>query len=153
MKLKPFIMSDRIILGLNDGSQEDVLRQLIQPLVDAGNLISDPDKFIHDLLEREKQVTTVMENGVAFPHTRSEAVNRLCLTVGVAEPDGIHFNPENDAVSRLFFCIGVPAFAPTAHIPILQSLASFAREEKRVERLLGSKTPSQITRSLGNYKG
>ena len=85
---------------------------------------------------------------------KSEAINRLCLVIGIAGEDGIHFNPEaSDAISRLFFCIGVPAFAPTAHIPILQSLANYARDIRRVERILLSKTPSQATRCLANYKG
>ena len=99
---------------------------------------------------REDQVTTVMENGVAFPHTRSETVKRLCVVVGTSE-EGLQFGPESK--SNLFILIGVPSFAPTAHIPILQILANYARDPKRVERLISSKTPSQIVRSLANLKG
>ncbi len=153
MKLKPFVSSDRVVIGLQGAGRREVLEQLIAPLVLAPNLISDPEKFLDDLEAREEQVTTVMDNGVAFPHARSEAVTRLCLTVGLAGPAGIHFKEPSKTVSRLFFCLGVPAFAPTAHIPLLQTLANYARDPKRVERILQSKTASQAAHYLVIYKG
>jgi hypothetical protein len=66
---------------------------------------------------------------------------------------GIRFNPESDTLSRLFFCIAVPSFAPTAHIGMLQTLAKFARDPKRVEKLLASKQPGIANRYLGSFKG
>jgi mannitol/fructose-specific phosphotransferase system IIA component (Ntr-type) len=151
MKLKPFVVSERVVVGLTDGPRREVLEQLIKPLVDGG-AVTDAKQFLDDLGAREEQVTTVMENGVAFPHTRSVAVGRLCLVVGLAEK-AIHFSPDRSLVSRVFFCLGVPTFAPTSHIPILQCLATFARDEKRVERLLECTTPSQVVKLLANYKG
>lgn len=154
MKLKPFILPERIVIGVQPGTQTEILKQLAEPLVAAGNLISSPEKFLEDLLNRELEVTTVMENGVAFPHARSTAVNRLCLTVGLTPSDApVKFNRDGEADSRLFFCIGVPAFAPTVHIPILQALANFARDEKRVDRLLSSKSPAQVVRKLATFRG
>ncbi len=154
MKLKPFVITERIILGLENGDQRHVLKQLVAPMAAAGNILADEEQFLDDLIAREEEVTTVMENGVAFPHARSAVVNRLCLTIGVAdEENAVTFNPESDMTSRLFFCIAVPAFAPTAHIPILQSLATYARDLKRVERLLKSKTPSQVVKKLATFKG
>jgi len=153
MNLKPFITAERVLSGLRDGPSRSVLQQLIQPLIEAGNVIANPDGFLDDLEAREEQVTTVMENGVAFPHARSAAVLRLALTVGLAGPAGVHFTPAADLTSRLFFCIAVPAFAPTSHIPILQALASFARDPQRVDRLFQAKTPAQVARALANYRG
>jgi mannitol/fructose-specific phosphotransferase system IIA component (Ntr-type) len=151
MKLKPFITKDRIIIGLEPGDRREIMRQLAQPIVDA-ECIEDLELFLDHLETREDQITTVMENGVAFPHARSQTVRRLCVVVGVTEA-GIQFGPDKNQKSNLFILIGVPSFAPTAHIPILQVLANYARDPKRVERLVASKTPSQIVRSLANLKG
>ena len=150
MKLKTFITTDRILLGVNQGSRREVLKELIQPLVK--DYISDEEAFLDDLEAREDQVTTVMENGVAFPHARSENVKRLGVVVATA-PDGIQFGPEETGQSKLFIMIAVPSFAPTAHIPILQILANYVKDQKRVDRLVASTTPSQIVRSLANLKG
>ena len=80
-------------------------------------------------------------------------VHFVHLRDGLADENGIHFNPNSDVCSRLFFCIAVPAFLPTAHINMLQALAKFARDPKRVEKILSSKTPAVASRYLASYKG
>ncbi len=152
MNLSTFLAADRIVLGLTAATPREVLEKLVDPMVKA-DIVSDPERFLADLERREAEITTVMENGVVIPHARSNAVKRLGLCVGIASEPGIIFNPEAGVLSRLFFCIAVPAFAPTAHMPLLQRLAKFAREPQRVERLLKSKTASIGSRYLGSYKG
>ena len=151
MKLKPFVTSERIVIGLEAGQRRAILEQLIQPLMDS-DCIADRDAFLNDLEEREEQVTTVLENGVAFPHARSNAINRLCLTVAV-DNEGLSLNDDSGVKSQVFFCIGVPLRTPTAHMPILQTLATYVNDEKRLERLAACTTPSQVVRCLANYKG
>jgi len=151
MKLATFLAADKIILNFTATSQHDVLRQLVAPLV-AAQVVSDSEVFIADLLRREAEFTTVMDNGVALPHARSNAVRRLGLSVGIAAEPGILFGEESDVRSRLFFCMAVPAYAPTAHIPLLQALAKFSRDPSRVDKLLKSKTPSVASRYLVNFK-
>lgn len=151
MNLKTFLAADRIIVDMPATNQREVLECLVEPLV-ANDIVTDRDQFLADLESREAQITTVMDNGVALPHARSHAVRRLGLSVGLA-PAGIQFNPESDVLSRLFFCIAVPSFAPTAHMAMLQVLAKFARDPKRVEKLLASKQPGIANRYLGSFKG
>lgn len=152
MKLSNFLSADRIILNFAADSQRHALDQLVQPMIQH-EAVRDPEAFIQDLLRREQEITTVMDNGVALPHARSHAVRRLALTVGIAAEPGIVFGEDGDLHSHLFFCIAVPAYAPTAHIPMLQLLAKFSRDPKRVEKLMKSKTPSVASRYLGNFKG
>jgi mannitol/fructose-specific phosphotransferase system IIA component (Ntr-type) len=151
MNLKSFLAADRIIIGLTADSPREALEKLVAPLI-KNDIVTDEAQFLDDLVAREAQITTVMDNSVALPHARSHAVRRLGLSVGLA-PDGIRFNPESDTLSRLFFCIAVPSFAPTAHIGMLQTLAKFARDPKRVEKLLASKQPGIANRYLGSFKG
>ena len=153
MKLKPFVKSDRIVIGLKKGDRKSVLEQLIQPMNGEG-AIDDTEKFLDDLIKREEELTTVMENGVAFPHARSTTVRRLFLVIGVAdEENAMAFGPDPEVKSRLFFCIGVPSFAPTAHIPVLQALANYVQDMARVEKLVASRIPSEIVKRLSTFKG
>jgi mannitol/fructose-specific phosphotransferase system IIA component (Ntr-type) len=152
MNLKPFLTADRVIMDVQPGSQHDILAALIQPLVDA-EVIADTDAFLADLERREAECTTVMDHGVAIPHARSHAVKRLSLTVGLVPTEGgISFDTDSDPVI-LFFCIAIPSYAPTAHIPLLQTLAKFSRDETRVAKILASKTPAVAARYLSSFKG
>jgi len=151
-KIKPFISAQRIVLGVGGRSQREIFESLIAPLVKE-DIVTDPEQFLADLARREAEVTTVMDNGVALPHARSRAVRRLALSVGITAEEGVKFDPESEQVTRLFFCMAVPAFAPTAHIPLLQSLAGFARDEARVGKLVAVKTPGAASRMLSQFRG
>lgn len=148
LELKTFIHQDQVVFGLRPGTREEIIRQLAEPLIQK-KLVSDPDQFINDVLKREDQISTVMENQTAFPHARSSAVSRLTLSVGmVLDPAGIQFGPEGTAPTRTFFLVAVPAYAPTAHLPLLQQLASFAHDPQRIEKFIRQKSAGLAARML-----
>jgi mannitol/fructose-specific phosphotransferase system IIA component (Ntr-type) len=152
VNLKAFIKPNRIILGLTATERSEVFAKLIEPLV-AEEIVTDAEAFLADLERRESEFTTMTENGIAIPHARSHAVRRLGVSVGIAAGDGIPFNPDSDDMCKLLFCIAVPSFAPTSHMPLLQAVAKFGREPQRVEKILVSKTPAVAARYLASYKG
>jgi len=152
MDFKKFLNLDKILLGITADDQKKILSVLIEPL-SKENIVNDADVFLEDILRREAEITTVVENGVAIPHARSHAVTRLSLVVGITDGNGIAFNPNSDIKCNLFFCIAIPSFAPTSHIPLLQLLASFAHNPKRVEKLIQSKKPASVLKSLCTFKG
>ncbi len=144
IKIKDILRKEWIVRGLKAGTTRDVLVQFVDVLAAEGDVIQDRDRFIEDLVRREENISTVMGNHVAFPHARSNGVKRLCLSVGLTEdPEhGIAFSGNDDV--RLFFCIGVPVYTPTAHLPLLQKLAGLVRKANEVERLLQCKTNASL---------
>lgn len=153
MNLKSFLSVEHILVGLTATTQREMLEKLTAPLV-ADNVVTDAAQFVADLERREAQISTMMENGVALPHARSHVVRRLGLTIGLTTPAGVHFNVEKpEETSYVFFCIAVPSFAPTAHIPLLQALAKFSRDPRRIEKLLSSQTAGVAVRYLSAFKG
>ena len=152
MNLKKFLSSDNILLNLSATSQRDMLTQLISPLVKS-EAVTKEETFLKDLLRREEEITTVIEHGVAIPHARSLAVRRLSLVVGLTDENGFAFNPNSDVNCSLFFCIAIPSFAPTSHLPLLQLLAAFAHNPKRLEKLVQCKTSGAVSKVLRAFKG
>lgn len=151
--LSSFVTAERIIMGLSATTTKEILEHLTGPLCGENGNISDADLFLADLLKREAEFTTAMENGVAIPHARSTAVRRLGMTIGIASGEGMLFNPESEQKYRLFFCIAIPTTAPTSHLPLLRLLAKFARDPKRVDKMLQFKTAAAIARNLAAFKG
>jgi|GEM_PF-812940 mannitol/fructose-specific phosphotransferase system IIA component (Ntr-type) len=151
VNLKAFITPDRVILGLETEDRSAALERLIEPLI-AGDIVVDKAQFLEDLERREAEYTTMTDNGIAIPHARSQAVRRLGISVGLVSGKGIQFDPESDTRCHLLFCIAVPAFAPTSHMPLLQAVAKFGRDTKRVEKILVSKTQAVAARYLASYK-
>jgi len=149
--LKTLLPRHHVLLNLCGSTREELFRTLSAPLVAEG-IVTDVDRFVFDLEQRERQITTQVEQGIAFPHARSAAVRRLALIVGIAGEPGLAYNREAEGPVRLFFLIGVPAFAPTAHLQLLQRLAHFSHDQNRVARLLACKTPGPVASALVRYK-
>lgn len=147
MQIKNILPKSHVMLGL-EGSRQKVLNTLATPLL-KNKVVSDIKNFLTDVDTREKQITMQVNPLVALPHARSNAVRRLGLAVGVCKT-GISYNDDSEPECRLLFLIAIPAYAPTAHLPLLQHLAAFAHDPERVEKLLQSRTPGraagQITR-------
>ena len=152
MNIKTFLDTDRILLGFTAENQKTALEKLVSPLV-KGGFVTDSEVFLNDLQRREDEITTVIDNGVAMPHARSHSVNRLVLAVGLANEEGIQFGPNDETECRLIFCIGIPHFAPTSHLPLLQLLAKLSHDPKRVDKILSYKTATGVINFLTAFKG
>ena len=151
MDIKTLLPSSHIVLNLEGDDRHSIWSALCQPLV-KDDIVSDLETFVADLDRREQQITMQMEKvDVALPHARSNAVRRLGLTVGIADRP-LRYNSDAGPGCRMFFLIAIPAYAPTAHLPVLQHLAAFAQNAASVEKTLASKTPSKAARQIIAFK-
>lgn len=153
MDISRLLPPSHTLVNLKCKSRKEAIQQLIQPLVDTG-IVSDGEEFANEVEQREQQITTVIGNGVAIPHARTKVANRLGLVVGLMdEGDSFQFSddPEVEPVN-LMFLIAIPSFAPASHLPLLQHLAKFVRYERKVAKLLRSKTPAAASKYLISFK-
>ena len=153
MDLTRLLPANHTIVHMEPTSREDAITQLAQPLADTG-IITDIEEFCKDIEIREQQITTVIGNGVAIPHARTKSATRLGLSVGLMK-DGntFKYSDEEDIEEvNVLFMIAIPSFAPASHLPLLQHLAKFVRYEKKVAKLLKSRTPAAATKYLHSFK-
>ncbi|MCM8535416.1 MAG: PTS sugar transporter subunit IIA [Lentisphaeraceae bacterium] len=153
MDLTRLLPASHCVVNMTATTRAEALEQLMQPLVDTG-IITDADEFTNDLERREQQITTVVGNGVAIPHARTQSATRLGLSVGFL-PEGtqLKFSDEEEVEEvNLLFMIAIPSFAPASHLPLLQHIAKFIRYEKKVAKLMRSKTPAATAKYLHSFK-
>ena len=151
MDLKALLPKSHAFFHLKAMDRSAVFRQLVSPLVES-KIVTDADAFIADLIRREDQITTQIHPDIALPHARSEAVRRLGLSIGIADPPGLVFNPAVGECCRIIFLIAIPACSPTAHLTLLQHLVHFANDPKRMEKLLACQTPAQVSNCIVTFK-
>lgn len=152
MDLKSLLPKEHVHVGVFGEGVRSITASLAQ-LLDRDHIFGDMNAFVNDVEEREKLISTQAPGTcVAFPHARSQHVNRLALALGISERE-IVFSPQAEKGSRVFFLIAVPAFAPTAHMPILKKLAKFSRRRDCLEKLFAAKTPAKAARVLTQFKG
>lgn len=134
-------MEDQISLDLRDQTQSGALRELVD-LFANNPAVKDLNGFHEALLSREKANSTVVGNGVAFPHARTDHVDKIVLAVGRSAA-GVKFESSPDPV-HLIFMIGTPKALISDYLVCIGSLARYVKDKDICSRLMQAKTPAEF---------
>jgi PTS system nitrogen regulatory IIA component len=135
------------VVDLAPGDKRAILAQLVRPLA-ASLAISDPDKFLDGLLERENVVSTAVGGGIAVPHTRAQDptnIKRTCLVLGLCR-DGVAFDSLDSKPTYLFWLICTNSLK--AHLRLLAKVMLMFRQPGLVDEFLHSDSVQGIMNLL-----
>lgn len=144
--LKDFIQKECISLNLQSKSKADVIDELIGILDKAGKL-NDREIFKKEILKREAQSSTGLEEGIAIPHAKTAAVKVPSIAIGISK-EGLDYESLDGEVSRLFFMIAAAEGADDTHIELLSKLSTILLEDEVREALLHAKSKEEVIQML-----
>jgi mannitol/fructose-specific phosphotransferase system IIA component (Ntr-type) len=148
MKLSDLCREDRIIIPLLAKDRDGVLLEIAQALQREG-AIRSADELMGLLLEREKQLTTAIGNGVAIPHTRPWDVPEPVLVFGrTALP--VDFNSLDGEPVRLIFLLITPKGNISLHLKLLSRISRMMQDEALRRGLLEARSPKDALTCLQN---
>lgn len=148
MKFSAFISPKAIRSNLTANSKEGVIAELVDALVEAGEIKeSDKADIIKAIMKREELGSTGIGRGVAVPHTKHASVEKLVGTVGVS-PDGLDFESLDGQDASLFFLLVSPPDRPGDHLRALENISRQLRDDTFCRFLRQSKTPEDILHLL-----
>ena len=135
--LVDLLSADRVLLDRAARDWEDAVRQVGAVLVRAGAV---PDGYVEAMVERDRDVSTFIGEGVAIPHgtlAGRDLVQRDALCV-VQFPGGVDWHGDD-----VVLCVGIAAQGE-GHVPILAQLAEVLMEPDRAEALRTAATPDEV---------
>ncbi len=148
MKFSDFIAPKAIQAVLSSTSKETVVGELVDALVDSGNVkAADREDIIRAIMKREELGSTGIGRGIAVPHTKHAGVDRLVGTVGVS-PEGIEFDSLDGQKAQLFFLLVSPPDRPGDHLRALENISRQLRDDTFCRFLKQSKTKEDILQLL-----
>jgi mannitol/fructose-specific phosphotransferase system IIA component (Ntr-type) len=135
----------QVILRLRSRKPANAVREIIQ-LLAANGKIDDADEFLEQVLAREQVHPSAVENGVVFPHARTDLVDQIILGIGRSRA-GIPFG-KNGLRARLIFVIGVPQQLVNDYLICVGTLARLVRDDAIHSTLLGAETAREFLDAL-----
>lgn len=148
MKFSDFIHTNAIQADLKSGTKDSVIEELVQSLLDSGQIQADQrDDIVAAIMKREELGSTGIGRGVAVPHTKHPSVEKLVGTVGVSS-DGVDFDSLDGEPVQLFFLLISPPERPGDHLRALENISRQLRDETFCRFLKQSKTPVDINQLL-----
>ncbi|MCF7972906.1 MAG: PTS sugar transporter subunit IIA [Phycisphaerae bacterium] len=120
----------------------DVLRELVQILKDAGQ-IEDYEAVLKAVQEREGKMSTGLQDGIAVPHGKTDAVSGLTLAIGIS-PAGIDYDALDGEPSKLFFLLVAPPDQSGPHVMALSDIAKLARSKAFCRALVHAESAQEV---------
>lgn len=141
MRIIDLLKKDAIQLNTSVSSKTEAIDELIALHKKAGNL-TDADAYKSAILEREKQGTTAIGEGIAVPHAKSDSVKKPGLSA-ITVPGGVDYNAPDGKASDILFMIAAPLDGDL-HLEILSRLMVMLMEAEFCADLRNAKTPEEF---------
>lgn len=113
--------------------KREVLVELVE-LLESAHGIHSQGEILDRVLRREGMMSTGIGNGVAIPHGKARAVDRMVAACGVASP-GIDFESVDGEPATLFILLVSPEAVGAPHVRVLANISRLLKEEPVREQL------------------
>lgn len=138
--LADLLDEQHVVLELAAGTRDAALREIV-----AKMQLAQPEAFLREVIAREELHTTLMPNGVALPHARTNLLERIVLGIGRSD-GGVTFGEGERA--QLIFVIGVPQRMINDYLICVGGLARLVRDDETRAALLRSATAAEFVELL-----
>ena len=146
--LADLLTEQQVVLRLRSRKPANAIREIVDVLASdiTGRKIAKPEAFLEQVFAREQTHSSVVEDGVVFPHARTDLVDEIVLGVGRSRA-GIPFG-ENQQRAHLIFVIGVPERLLSDYLVCVGTLARMVKDETIRPRLLNAETSREFVDAL-----
>jgi fructose-specific phosphotransferase system IIA component len=131
-----------IELDITIDDKETLFRHLAS-ILNKERRITNQDRFIEALKEREEVVTTGVGEGLAIPHAKDTSVLFPSLVFVRLNPPIDYQSLDNEKVN-LVFCIAMPEAYHKEHLALLSKVSLALMDKDIRSALLTSKSPKEI---------
>lgn len=142
MKITDLLSTSAIKINGSASSKEELISKMVDLMANNGNIINK-EEYKRVVLEREKEGTTGIGEGIAIPHGKTDAVSKPGLAAMVV-PNGVEFDSLDGQPAKLIFLIAAPNTKDNVHLDVLSRLSTLLMDTRFREELLNAETPAEF---------
>ncbi len=142
MKLSTLLSEELVLADMSATSKDGAIATLLAvigrrfPLLDIAQIAAAID-------ERERVENTSYGHGYAFPHARTDAVERMYIAFGVSKK-GLSDKTPDDVTLRVVCLMLTPSNISQLYLQTLSAFARFARDPQNLKRLLDARSAAAV---------
>jgi PTS system nitrogen regulatory IIA component len=146
MNLKKILTADSILPELKADSKKGVIEEMVAFMAAAGKF-TGRTAAVQAVLAREEKMSTGMQNGIAIPHGKTDAVDQLVAAVAIHR-NGVDFASMDGKPSNIFIMTLSPENRAGPHIQFLAEISKVLSRPQLREKLLNAATVDEILNLL-----
>lgn len=146
MKIKDLLNENSIKLNMRSGTKEEIIEKLVD-IMDKNANILDKEEYKRKVLDREKEGTTGVGEGIAIPHGKSKVVTKPRLVAATIK-EGTEFESLDGKPVNLIFLIAAPDTKDNIHLEVLSRLSTLLMDEEFRKKLLNARNPKEFLKII-----
>ena len=146
MNLKKVLTKNSILPELLAETKAAAIEELIDFLV-QNNTISNRDAVLKAVQDREAKMSTGMQNGIAIPHGKTDAIDELLIAIAI-KPNGIDFDAMDGNPCTIFIMTLSPENRAGPHIQFLAEISKLLGNPTIRGNLIAANSPDEILKLL-----
>lgn len=146
MSFKKPLTVETICLDLKGATKDAILAEMVD-LLTASGCIRDRDAVLKAVTDREKRMSTGMQNGIAIPHGKTESVDCLVAALGIKK-DGVDFGALDGQPSHIFVMTVSPDSRTGPHIQFLAEISRPLNDPTVRSRLMAATSREEVLHLL-----
>lgn len=141
-QLIDYLHPSQMVAEIKGDTQEEVVNELLA-VADKNGAVHDRAAAAAAVLKREQQMSTVMEEGLALPHGRTDSVDNLTCVIGI-KPSGIDFDGDGTVETNIVILVLTPESEGKPYLQFVASILKTLDEAGRKELLEATDSQSMM---------
>ncbi len=144
MYIIDYLRPEAIFLKMEGARKKEIIRKILELGSDRGILPREKlDNIYEAIMEREKQSTTGIGNGIAIPHCKSDYLERGVI-LAATFPNGIKYNSIDGKPVYILFMFIFPGSENKEYLQVLAKVARLLSDENIRNKLILTDTPEEF---------
>ncbi len=120
MKLLEIVVKKGILPTLTSIERNHAIDEIMDALVEAGAVKTElREEFVKSIIKREKRGSTGFGHGVAVPHVKHPAIDKMTVAIGISQ-QGVEFNSLDQQPVYSIFLLLSPEDKPEDHLDAME---------------------------------
>lgn len=150
MKIVDFLSKKAILADIKSAKKEEVVKELVDALVAAGDIEkNNRNKIIDALMERESLGSTAIGQGIAIPHAKTDCVNKLVGAFGLSKK-GVDFDSLDGEPAYIFFLLLAPQDSAGPHLKALARISRLFKDKYFRDSLRACEDDKAIVKTIAS---
>jgi nitrogen PTS system EIIA component len=144
MKITDFLCKAAVHNDLKAETKADVITEMVGLLVEGGVIEKKhKNKVVDVLMVREALGSTAIGQGIAIPHAKSDATDKLVASLAISKK-GVNFDSLDGEPAHIFFLLVAPVDSAGPHLKALARVSRLLKDKFFRDSLKSSKTNKDI---------
>ena len=146
MNLRKVLNKNVAELELQGSSKQEIIENLLDILVKSGK-VKDRAMALEALMEREAKMSTGIQQGIAIPHCKTDAVDELLACVGIVK-NGVDFEALDGVPSKIFIMTLSSLTRTGPHVQFLAEISRVLTSEGMRAKLINASSEDELVSLL-----